>query len=312
MTGSAVYDPDLGWLVQPHLDLLGARTNSIGVRSTHEVPHERDPTRRRLLLVGDSYTFGSSATDDESYHSVLGSYLPGWEILNFGVPAYGPDQALLLFEKLGLPFQPDVAVFGLFDRGYFRLGRQFRSYAKPWFELDASGELLLRGSPVISPEALYQSYVSGERRVGGWTHSYLAGSLLGNLIRRIERSDLQRDDPGWQRMAAILRRFQGVAREAGIEPFLLIFVDQPEECGSCLYRKLSEFAVLEAEDLGMPVLSLREPFLAHRGESLERPPEEGGHLSAAGHALVAKLLYEALAEAGLTAGSAKNQSSASR
>ncbi len=301
LPGEAVYDPIVGWRTVPNMNLNGVRTNSAGMRSPHEFSEEWTRGRRRLLLVGDSYTFGSFVEDEISYHQVLGrDHLPDWEILNLGVAGYGPDQALLLYEQVGRRYRPDVAVFGFYDRGFFRLFQRFRSYAKPRLVLDENQALRLEGTPVISPEELYEQYRSGERRIGGWGHSYFVGGLLRNLFQALRDRPIDAEDVRWKLMAQVLRRFQRVAIADGSVPFLLIFPDRPERCDGCVNEQVGRLAEAEAEALGMPVLSLREPFLAHQGESLFRPKGQGGHLSATGHALVARRLYQALADAGLT------------
>jgi hypothetical protein len=60
---------------------------------------------------------------------------------------------LILFEREGAAYRPDVVVLGYTDEDRRRNLLQFRDFAKPKFELDADGQgLVLRGSPVPSPE----------------------------------------------------------------------------------------------------------------------------------------------------------------
>jgi hypothetical protein len=298
LPGEAIYDPELGWSEKPNVHADGVNTNSVGMRAQREFAEQRN-NAPRLLLVGDSYTFAAFATDEVSYHHQLGrQYLPGWEILNMGVSGYGPDQTLLLYQKRGRRYRPDVVVFGFYDRGFFRMFNSFRSYAKPVLTLDEDGELRVTGVPVISPEALYASYASGERRMAVPFHSYALASLVGNVARATSRARIEREDERWQLMAAVLRRFHDDARAAGSLPFLLVFPNRPHECDGCVYEQLGQLAELEARELGMPSLSLAPAFRDHEGEPLFRPKGSGGHLSAAGHTLTARLLYEALEAAG--------------
>ena len=66
---------------------------------------------------------------------------------------------------------------------------------------------------------------------------------------------------------ASLRRFRDDAVAAGSLPFLLIFPNRPHECDGCVYEKLGEFAVLEAQELGI---------LRYQGSRRPSPGKRGG------------------------------------
>jgi hypothetical protein len=305
LPGEATYDPELGWVKKPHLDLNGVRTNSVGMRSDREFTQERIPGTGRILFVGDSYTFGDGVTNEQAFPTVLQEEdLGSWEVLNLGVSGYGPDQALLMYEVRGIKYHPDVVVYGFYPRGFFRLFMRFRSYAKPYFLLTESGQLTLENVPVISPDALYAEYASGRRRIAGWPYSYLLGTLGRRITQTFERKRIRdRTDESWHLMAALLRRFRDEAIEAGARPFLLVFPIRPGKYEDTVYEDLNRLAQEEARSLGIPCLALAERFLAQQerapGELLFRDPEAGGHLSVQGNRLVAKLLYEALQESGI-------------
>jgi hypothetical protein len=302
LPGLAIYDPDLGWVTKPSLTNGSFRTNSVGMRSSREFSIERVPGTPRILFVGDSYTFGSQVKDEETFTWVLEQeFLSGWEMLNLGVPGYGPDQALLMFEKLGAQYRPDIVVFGFYVRSFFRLFSDFRSYAKPYFVLVDGNELDLRGVPIISPADLYGLYVSGERRIPTWNYSYLFGTW-GSLVRQaLENRHLGTEHESWQLMAAILRRFRDRTIQAGSQPFLLIIPDRPERYPEAVFEAIDQLAQQEARDLGIPFLSLAKEFQDEWSVPPDeyRPKEDGGHLSAHGHRLVATLLYQSLQDADL-------------
>jgi hypothetical protein len=218
--------------------------------------------------------------------------------MNMGVSGYGPDQALLLYEKTGIRYRPDIVVLGFFDRGFFRLFSDFREYAKPYFQLDGNGGLRLEGVPVVSPEDLYGLYASGQRRIGSWNHSYLANVLLGNLYRELQDRRVSREDDSWKLMARILRRFRDRAIAEGSEPFLLILPARPRDCDGCVYEQIGMLAQEEARALDIPFLSLRPEFLKHPDDSLYHNGA-GGHLNTRGNAIVARLLAEEFRRNGL-------------
>lgn len=294
----ARFDPDLGWTVQPNLRLPGLATNSVGMRGATEFTEARTD-RPRLLFVGDSYTFGFGVEDGEAYPAILGrEHLPEWEVLNLGVPGYAPDQMVWMYEKLGRRYRPDVVALGFFVRGYPRIFGHFRSYAKPWFELDDRGGLVLRGRPVPSPQELYDAYASGRRRVGEGISSYVVASVQKSLEREDEVEPRDRDDPEWRRMAAILGRFDEAVRADGATPILVI-IPTRETGDAHIHARVAALAKEEAERLGLAYVSLVDELSDHPEEDVFRPDELGGHMSPDGNRLAAGRIFLALEREGL-------------
>jgi hypothetical protein len=296
------FDPLLGWVMRPNLKQDRLTTNSVGMRGSREFTI--DAQGPRILFVGDSYTFGFMADDDECFVTVLGREFPtDWDVINLGVPAYGPDQALLMYEHRGAQYRADVVVFGFFVRGFWRLFSDFRSYAKPYLSLDGD-EVQVRGVPVMAPEVLYEKYASGERVLPGWSYSYLLGALRQRVSGAQENERVSEDDERWRLMAAVLRRFRDKVREAGGEPFLLIIPNRPETYEDSVFMQLDHLARAEARRLGMGHLALAPGFAAESANSSEplyHSRDAGGHLSARGNQIAARLLYEALRQQGLLA-----------
>ena len=163
LPGSAAFDPSLGWL--PDRDVARwLEQKAVGM--THPGPFRESRDARadrapRLLILGDSFTFGIYVDNAQSYPTVLQrEHLPQWEVLNFGVPGFGPDQMLLLYQQIGVRYSADVVVFALYTGGEERATRRFAYYAKPYFLL-ADRRLVLQGVPVVPPELLYGDYQDG-------------------------------------------------------------------------------------------------------------------------------------------------------
>lgn len=115
-------DARLGHAPQPHLDVLKTfgghervvriTTNSLGLRGPEITPPA--PGERRILALGDSFTFGHAVEYDEAWPAVLqrlasrngGSY----RVVNAGISGHGTGQQLLLYQALQERVQPDVVV----------------------------------------------------------------------------------------------------------------------------------------------------------------------------------------------------------
>jgi len=107
-------DPDLFWSLRPNLarsyrgHLL--RTNGLGLRGPE--PGPKLPGERRILLLGESTTFGFGVDEEDTYAARLRTLLdaqPGrFSVVNAGVPAYTLFQSTIYLKQRGLALAPDV------------------------------------------------------------------------------------------------------------------------------------------------------------------------------------------------------------
>jgi lysophospholipase L1-like esterase len=100
------------------------RKNSFGLRD-HNYATPKPPHAKRILLLGDSFTFGSGVADNEAIFAELlekqlnTEFAPqgtAIEILNGGLPGSLTEDWVELLEKVRGSFQPDVIVVVVFLR----------------------------------------------------------------------------------------------------------------------------------------------------------------------------------------------------
>ncbi|MEM8859813.1 MAG: hypothetical protein AAGD96_15910 [Chloroflexota bacterium] len=159
------YDETLGWVSKPNLEAHSSdidqtmlSTNSNRLRMTYDVPYENTAGNQRILVLGDSFTFGENVNDDENYPYLLDQALPDTTVINAGVHGYGHDQMLIYFQEDGVKYSPDIVMVGFLSTDVSRNVLKFRDFAKPKFELN-DGELELTNVPVPKPnEVLADSY----------------------------------------------------------------------------------------------------------------------------------------------------------
>jgi len=153
----AIYHPIRGWVLKPGIRKMSVfsgkilNSNSKGLRGESEYEYQRTPGKQRILVLGDSFTFGEEVSDDETYSHDLESLLPNTEVLNLGVQGYGHDQMLLYLRDEGAKYKPDIVILGFAYLDIYRNLWTFFAYAKPKFELE-SGGLKLTNVPVPTPE----------------------------------------------------------------------------------------------------------------------------------------------------------------
>lgn len=111
------YDETLGWSHRPNQRgrfefedfSADVAINSAGLRD-EEHPLERVPGKKRMLLLGDSATWGFGVEQRETYGEILERRHPDWEVINAGVSGYGTDQEYLYYKTKGAAYQPDVVL----------------------------------------------------------------------------------------------------------------------------------------------------------------------------------------------------------
>jgi hypothetical protein len=290
------YDPIMGWGLLPRYAKEHLHINLHGQRGLTDWSIEKDPAKQRILIVGDSYTFGYDVSDNECYSSVLGELLgPQYEVINWGVPGYGTDQQTLLYEEFGAKFAPDVVILGFYTPDLFRNRLWFYNYIKPVFQIQGE-ELMIANPDIPSPTHLLQMYETGEKTIGP------KGSYLRAFLKR-ELEDLRRDRVNketleWPVTRMILERFNVKVRENGAKPLLLIIPDKDvlkkEESASTDTAGLLRE---KAAELGMPCLDMI-PVLREKAR-IEKEPLYKGHWTPLGHRVCAEALAKVLSEQGL-------------
>jgi lysophospholipase L1-like esterase len=117
-----------------HINSLGYRGQDFTVEKTGAA---------RVLVIGDSFTFGWGVNDEDTYPARLQRLLAEQangkriEIINAGFAAcYSPDTYYLYLKTEGLALQPDLIVVGLFVGN--DLDSRF-AFENEWVEQDADG-----------------------------------------------------------------------------------------------------------------------------------------------------------------------------
>ena len=152
-----MYDSTKGWIPKPNLkdikvfDNKILNTNAKGLRGKQDFSYAKTKDKLRIVILGDSFTFGDEVSDDETYSYYLQTMLPRTEVVNMGVHGYGHDQMLLLFQEEGVKYHPDIVILGFLGLDMSRNLLRFRDFAKPRFVVEA-GKLKLTGTPVPRPE----------------------------------------------------------------------------------------------------------------------------------------------------------------
>ena len=86
-------------------------TNSRGIRDK-EYSLNKPRGIQRIVVMGDSYTWGFGVNDSEVYTERLEAILPDTEVINLGVTSYAIWQEILYLKREGVQYGPDVVILG--------------------------------------------------------------------------------------------------------------------------------------------------------------------------------------------------------
>ena len=91
----------------PSARTTGSGFDRLGFRN-RDVPETSD-----IVVIGDSHTYGNTATMEDSWPYVLGR-LSGRQVYNMGMGGYGPNQYFHLFATRALELRPRTIIVGLY------------------------------------------------------------------------------------------------------------------------------------------------------------------------------------------------------
>ena len=319
------YDPTFAYRFIPGLkarvDHEGGgyllRTNAQGFRCHHDFDTPKPDGTYRILLFGDSYTAGDGVSNKNRYGDLLETAVPGIEVFNFGLSGSGTDQHYLIYQKLASKVDHDLVVIGILVENIRRVVARLRPFtsaegeelvlAKPYFELEASGELTLHNVPTPK-DPIHPDDLSAEDRAfldqGGrmaWLRQ--AVNRMGSQVKEIAQKVTsyqplpEYDDPdneSWKLMKAILVKWIGeVKRPVVICPIPLYhYIEEtasPENYRA-RFRELEEIA-------GVVVHDPLDDFRAHPADARRnfRFPVDC-HLTGAAHRVLAESLAPRIRE----------------
>lgn len=152
-------DPNLGWKLatnwkgdHKHHDYqVRYSTNIKGERDVPSSAYESGAPK--VLIVGDSFTFGLGVNDEETFSYLLQQKTSQHQVINAGVPGYSPEQAALRAIHLARLYQPEVIGFVLYlGNDLIDIGHEFAVQApggKPYMAIDETMRGRMLNMPVV-------------------------------------------------------------------------------------------------------------------------------------------------------------------
>jgi hypothetical protein len=157
------------------------RINNLGLRAEQDYSLHKGASTFRVLVLGDSVTFGHGSVYEHSYPYLLEQRLErwrpdvDWQVWNAGVPGYNSAQELAYLRKIGPVFRPDLVVVGFYPNDI--IANEIVAEPTRRQRASASAKNWLRQT-FYSYELYRRLYLELSWRVLGWGSAY---TLLENL-----------------------------------------------------------------------------------------------------------------------------------
>jgi hypothetical protein len=286
------WSPTRGWTLKPNLrdvPFRGALVNSNarGIRGRRDYEIEKPAGVTRIVVLGDSFTFGEEVGDHETFAFHLERMIPNSEVLNLGIHGYGHDQMLLYLKEEGVRYRPDIVLLGFMPDDMERNVLSFRDYAKPRFGL-REGRLELLTGPIPRPE---ETLAAESRR------SKFA-DLLTMARSRYEWRSGKTSRFTRDLTSALLDEMKSVAEAVQARPafaYLPVYSEIPRVDGGMTFREREFFKYCEERRVACPYVQPAFREKAKQGATFKVEGHWGPleHLTAA-EGLVAELSTKGL------------------
>ena len=328
------HHPVTGWAPPPNANVGLYQTNSHGIRSRREFAFRRPRGTLRIAAFGDSFTHCDDVSNANAWPTLVDQELAHAEVLNFGVPAFGPDQAWLRYRDLGRKFRPDVVLIGMMSENVQRVINVFRPFysasyqmvlTKPRYMVVADNLVLLPNPmpAVASYRSLLDAPAETLERIGAndghfqsRSHQHLLdfvpsmrfSRLVLDVMRRrfgsaiLPGTEKYRVDSDVYRVTdGVLRGFYAQAKKDSARPVVVFLPNLADierarrDASTCSYAELADGLRRD----GLRVLDLAPAFAASNEELVDLVTGPWKHYSPLGNRIVAKAVATYLREHGL-------------
>jgi len=280
--------------------------NSRGLRSNYEF-EERKTDAYRILMLGDSYTYGLNVNDNETFSHYLQTAYNNKklnvQVINAGNPGKGTDYAVKFFRFLGNKYHPNLVMLWVFHNDFYDNARG------DYYFVDSAGQLYEKPAFVTGVDRFRNTSIYGWFM--SWSHlaNFLKGAIvkIWQILRPTKR--LYAAMPIYLRTSLTAEQYRLTAiyisklRDAVISSggaLIICYIPDMLELnhflntGECYEYELATARI--AHDKGLEFLSFTQIFSQYRGDHTRLFNSFDVHFSPHGNRFVATYLEKYLHE----------------
>ncbi len=113
-------DPNFGILREPNQSYVNQYGVNVKINSKYlrgpEYPYERAPDKKRILVIGDSFTNGVHVQFNETFTQLVEDHFgkDKLDVINAGFSGFSPDKEVIYYLTEGYKYNPDIVVLAFF------------------------------------------------------------------------------------------------------------------------------------------------------------------------------------------------------
>jgi len=238
----------------------------------------------RVMLVGDSLTYGYGVAENETYGALLqGKLNRGYdvEILNLGVSGYQSEDIFNVVKSFWNELKPDAVLYGICLNDFLPSGIGEYQNTPAW--------------SIPLPKPLKEFMIKQTR-----TGSYLDKAYNDFLIKTGGRADfftdILRNFGDYQtRFAKDVSNMNAFTRQQGGMDVVGVVLDQYPDVTGKGYQ-IAKIAERAMNDAGMQLIHMGNYYRTYSGKVMAVSLWEG-HPNADAHAIFAEIIYQAIKDA---------------
>ena len=270
-----VGDPDLPFVHRPnsHARIMGADVsiNGLGLRDDRAIAQDKPAGTTRILMLGDSVTFGFGVSLAETASRRLqeqlnaGSPVPRFEVLDSGVGNYNTAMEVAYYLKDGQRLHPDIVVLNFFVND-----------AEP---------TPVPGGNLLTRHSLAAVYVNNRvDSVSRWANGAPGWEKYYEHL-------FDEQEPGWQKAQAAIRALKQACDRQGA---LLLLVNYPDLHQTEPYplRSINRAIESVARRAGIPYLDLTPAVAGETNPAQLWVHSSDPHPNGRMHARYAQMIYD--------------------
>ncbi len=329
------YSSELGWTVRENAENIHNNkvfsSNSAGARGKKEYSYEIPDSTYRILAFGDSFTFGGEVSDDENWPFFLEDGNHNLEVINFGLGAWGTDQAYIRYQLKSKEFETDVVLIGFMFENVLRNVNIYRPFyvpesrkplTKPRFKIEEDS-LVLVPNPISSLSDYSLLLEEGEERIlrefgnndywypkrfkaSFWDYSAIVRGVKLLLSTKetykafYSPNQVLQETEYYRVSLKIIEEFYEEVLENGDIPVIVFFPNKVEYSSlPFINSKPSQPMISYFKEKGYNLIDIRHQFDTHNLEKKDIFLEKGQHYNAYGNQQVAEYIKEFLYMNGL-------------
>jgi hypothetical protein len=211
------------------------KTNYLGFREKN-FEGKKPPNTFRILVFGDSYTYGAGVSEDHRFTNLLEGFLnkkggaKRYEVLNFGVAGYNTDQERDLMEAMLRWIECDLVVIGFYSNDMAMTTKnRMKSFHVYDHITNINGEKVGTFSNSVRN---FSTLPVGEplefRRPTSWLEDLKIFHILANRTN-LNMDKMLPTPSRWKFISNEFQEMKGLTRKYGLPPpvVLLIYPGQP-------------------------------------------------------------------------------------